>query len=184
MSIKKRKIAYIVANGFDGNVFTSLSLCLAQSGVCITNLGDTLDFNTSKQDKKKMILIEKSFSQVSPWDFDAIIVGDEQTAKTVSKNKKALVFIRNAHVAGRLLIFVGSGAAVLGPACIADNKILPNLDKKTKESLKNYKVDFVNKAVVYEENIISAQSKENIQELCFSVIDALKKFPNSTARAA
>lgn len=174
------RVALVLEGGFDADGYAALRRCLEGAGAEVMILSSDSWGEISDSAGTYRVKPDRSYSEAQQNDFDALIVGDEASARTAQSRPDACSLVSEAVRSAKPVATIGEGAALLVCADVlkgrkvAANQSLADLIRASGGMFKE-------RSLVIDGNIISAKDAAYSEDVCKALSDALRGRPAKAA---
>lgn len=166
-------IAVLVAEGFhDGEAYMPMGY-LINNGYKITVIGPERG-KVKAYNSEFTINIEKSVSEVSPDDFDALILPGGRGPAVLRENDRVIEFVKSFWNTGKVTAAICHGPQVLVTADLLKDLVLTGTGA-IKEEIEQAGATYVDSTVVVTGNLITSRNPQDLNNFSTSIIEALQK---------
>lgn len=169
----RAKIAVMVAEGFhDGEAFMPMGYLMNQ-GYDIVVIGPERG-KVKAYNSDFTIKIEKSVSEVTPHDFDALVLPGGRGPSVLRENEEVIRFVSEFWQTGKVTAAICHGPQVLITAGLLDGRTSTGIGG-IKEELEDAGVNFVDESVVVDDNLITSRMPDDLHDFSKTIAHKLKK---------
>ena len=169
---KKRKIAVLTGEGFqDAEAFMPIGY-LTNRGFEITVIGEKPG-EVKAYNSEFTIQIEKSVTEVSPDEFEALILPGGKAPAELRENEDVVAFAREFFNSGKPTAAICHGPQVLIRAGVMEGKNATAV-KSVKEELEAAGVQYFDESVVVDENLITSRVPDDLNDFSSTIHGRLK----------
>ncbi len=166
------RVAVLVAEGFhDGEAYIPVGYLLNQ-GYEITILGPARG-KVKAYNSEFTINIDKSVSEVSPDDFDALVLPGGRGPAVLREDDNVIDFVRAFWNTGKV-----TAAICHGPQVLVTADVLKGLTSTgtgaIKEEIEQAGAVFVDSTVVVDGNLITSRNPQDLYNFSTSIVEALQ----------
>ncbi|MHB0976912.1 MAG: DJ-1/PfpI family protein [Candidatus Aquicultorales bacterium] len=174
-----RRIAFLLNEGFDGRRFTELRGCLEGAGAEILIMSSA---GESVSDRERSFTLAPALpvSGATVDDFDVLLIGDDDTATSLVSDEAACRLVAEAMRKRMPVVAVGLGPKLLICAGALKGRRSTGAPP-IKEELERAGAMYKDKAIVIDDNLITAKGERYVGNLCESLSDLLHGRPPRAA---
>lgn len=166
------RIAILVAEGFnDSETYMPIGYLINQ-GYEITIIG-TAPGKVKAEISKFTIDIEKAVSEVSPDDFEALILPGGEGPAVLREDDKVVEFVKAFWNTGKVTAAICHGPQVLATADVLKGYTLTGYSG-IKEEIENAGAIFVDSTVVVDRNLITSRNPQDLDNFSTTIVEALQ----------
>lgn len=166
-------VAVLVAEGFhDGEAYMPMGY-LINNGYEITVIGPERG-KVKAYNSEFTINIEKSVSEVSPDDFDALILPGGRGPAVLRENDKVIEFVKSFWNTGKVTAAICHGPQVLVTADLLKGLVLTGTGA-IKDEIEQAGATYVDSTVVVTGNLITSRNPQDLKNFSTSIVEALQK---------
>jgi len=173
MPLKGKNVAIIVANEFDEQEFRQPYERLKEEGAKVTVIGVEANKTLIGHHRRDEALTDASFDDVSPDDFDAVIIPGGYSPDKLRLSQKAVNFVHDMHQQGKLVAAICHAPWLLISANIVRGKTLTSWPSVTID-LKNAGAIVVDREVVIDGNIVTSRNVSDLPAFIQTIINILE----------
>lgn len=162
--LKQKKVAVLVADGFEQIELTSPIEALEQAGaqVDIISLKPGKVRGWQKTDWGDEFEVNKTVAEANPDDYDALTLpGGVLNPDTLRKDPKAVAFVAHFMEAGKPIASLCHGPQVLIETKALDGRTLTSYPS-VKTDLKNAGAEWVDQEVVVDRGLVTSRSPDDL----------------------
>ncbi len=192
MSLKGKKIAFLVANEFEDIELWYPMLRLSEEGAWITIATLSMGFHPRPHVDGKPITGRfgttvpspvhrvgrrfdiKKTSELIPEEYDAIVIPGGYSPDYLRRDPETLKFVKSVASQGKPIATICHGPWVLISAGILKGRKATGV-VAVKDDMVNTGADFVDEPVVVDENIITSRTPDDLPEFCQAIIAVMSK---------
>jgi protease I len=154
------KIALLTGEGFqDAEAMMPLAF-LTNRGATVTVIGtETGEVGSSNGDVT--LLIEKAVADVSPGDFDALVLPGGQAPEKIRANEVAVGFVRDFYASGKPVAAICHGPQLLISAGVVEG-VTMTCYADVAEELQDAGANYQDQPVVRDKNLITSRNPDDI----------------------
>lgn len=188
MSINGKRVAIIVADGFESSEYAVPKKALEQAGATTTTLTITPGEVRGWQNKQwaDAVNVPDSVADASPEEFDAVVLpGGTMSPDTLRQDSGVISFIRAMFDAGKPLAAICHGPWPLINAGIVDTLNVTSYPS-LRHDLENAGAYWTDEPVVVDQGVITSRSPEDLPDFCAKLIEEIgegRHFRESAAEA-
>ncbi|NLN30667.1 MAG: type 1 glutamine amidotransferase [Bacteroidales bacterium] len=166
-------VAVLVAEGFhDGEAYMPMGY-LINNGYKITVIGPERG-KVKAYNSEFTINIEKSVSEVSPDDFDALILPGGRGPAVLRENDRVIEFVKSFWNTGKVTAAICHGPQVLVTADLLKDLVLTGTGA-IKDEIEQAGATYVDSTVVVTGNLITSRNPQDLNNFSTSIVEALQK---------
>ncbi len=159
MDLQGKKVAVLVGRGFQDQEGTVPIEFLRQEGAEVTTIGP--ETGEVKGLHGTTIRVEKTFEEVSPEDFDALVIPGGRSPAYLRKFSAALDFVAGFAATGRPVAAICHGGQLLAAAGLVKGLTMTGYPK-IREEMETAGADFVDREVVTDRNFITSRYPDDL----------------------
>lgn len=171
-----KNVAMIVAAQFEDSEAVEPKKYLEESGAKVTVVGLSNDEVEGKKGAK--LTPDATVENVSPDQFDALVIPGGGSPENLRINDKAVEFTRKFAESGKPVASICHGAQLLISAEVVRGKTMTCV-AKIRDDLKNAGANYVDEALVTDENFITSRIPSDIPQFNEGIGKALAGAPVS-----
>ncbi len=157
---EKTQIAVLVGEGFhDGEAYMPMGY-LTNRGAKVTVIGPEQGL-VKAYNSDFTIMIEKAIHEVSPDDFDALILPGGQAPSHLRENEHVVSFVRDFFNSGKTVAAICHGPQILITAGVMDGVDATGVGG-IKEELEEAGVNYMDESVVIYHNLITSRTPPDL----------------------
>jgi putative intracellular protease/amidase len=168
-NIAGKNLLFLLTEGFDGDRFGQLSGCLAAAGARILVAGLERDAKINSEGRGRSVMCDLSLTEATDDHYEAVIIGDNATARELYNSPAAIRLLKNAWAKGLALVAIDEGAIALLGADLVDHQTIaasPALEKDLRRA--GGAISTKSKAV--SGRILSATAEVDMAAFCRDVV--------------
>lgn len=173
MSLNGKNIAIIVANEFDEQEFRQPYERLKEEGARVVIIGVEAGQTLISHHRQEEITTDVSFDDVSPDDFDAVVIPGGYSPDKLRLSNKAVDFVRGIYNQGKLVAAICHAPWLLISAGIVHGKTLTSWPSVMID-LMNAGAIVVDRAVAIDGNIVTSRNVSDIPAFIQTIINVLE----------
>lgn len=173
MSLQGKKVAIVIANEFDEREFRQPYEKLKQEGAEVVVIGVEAEQILIGHHRQEEVMTDAGFDDVSPDDFDAVIIPGGYSPDKLRLSKTAVGFIRGMYDQGKLVAAICHAPWLLITAGIVRGKMLTSWPSIMID-LENAGANVVDREVVIDGNIVTSRSVSDLPAFIQTVINVLE----------
>jgi protease I len=154
MDLSGKKVVVVVGKGFQDQEGTVPIDFLRDEGAYVvtvgTESGDTEGIHGA------VIPVQKSFGEVNPADFDAMVIPGGKSPAYLREFKEAVDFVKDFAATGKPMAVICHGPQLLAAAGLADGLTMTGYPG-IKEEMEEAGANFIDREVVVDRNIITSR---------------------------
>lgn len=162
MALSGRTIGLLLGPGFDYQQVSRLKqdLRLRDASVLIVGTGETRNVAIVSS-RGDLVKPDSTLSEVSPEDFDALIVPGGGSVKTLASNEQVLTLILGVQAENKPVAAFGNGQLVLAASgLLADRRVAA--PPEIKEALVKAGGEYVDRELVVDHKLVTSRTVEEI----------------------
>lgn len=180
-SLDGRKVAILVADGFEQEELTSPRIALEQAG------GETEIISPSASrvrgwchgDWGSDADVDVPLDAADPEDYDALLLpGGVMNLDQLRSNAVAMAFVKSFVQAGKPLAAIGHGPLALVSSGILRGRTLTSTES-IKADLSNAGAEWRNEAVVIDQGLVTSRNSDDLQAFNHKLIEQLAGKPGA-----
>lgn len=173
MSLRDKHVAIIVANEFDEQEFRRPYERLKSEGAEVTVVSVEANQTLIGHHRQDEVKTDASFDDVSPDDFDAIIIPGGYSPDKLRLSQKAVDFVRAIYSQGKLVGAICHAPSLLITADIVRGKTLTSWPSIMVD-LKNAGAVVVDREVVIDGNIVTSRNVTDLPAFIQTIVNILE----------
>ena len=159
MELSGKKVAVLIGKHFEDSEATEPIAFLEDEGAEVVTVGrDACDV---KGKKGTTIAVEKPFEDVSPEDFDAIVIPGGKSPSHLRKYVPAVEFVKRFADTGGPIAAICHGGQLLATAGLVDGLVMTGYPG-IKEEMEEAGARFMDEEVVVSENYITSRTPKDL----------------------
>jgi protease I len=170
MTQSAKKVAVVLANNYEDVEYTSPAEALRNAGAELTIIGTEKGTITGKKGDTQEA--EKTFDEVSPDEFDMLLIPGGGSPENLRINDDAVRFTREFAESGKPVAAICHGAQLLISAEVIRGRKLTAVNK-IRDDVKNAGGAYVDEALVKDENFITSRVPGDLPVFNEALVDAL-----------
>lgn len=172
MELKGKHIAILIEDLYEDLEFWYPYYRLREAGAEVTTLGTGKDAYEGKHGLPAHS--DKKVDEVSVGDFDAVVIPGGYSPDKMRRHKPLVDFVRDMHEAQKPIAFICHAGWVPISAGILEGRTATSFHA-IRDDMKNAGVEWVDKEVVIDGNLISSRTPDDLPAFCKAIIKSLKK---------
>lgn len=170
-----KKVAVVITKLFEDVEFTSPKEELENAGHTLTTIGFEAGETVEGKKGEASVTIDKSIDDVSPEDFDALLIPGGFSPDQLRKDDRFLEFTRSFSNDSKPIFSICHGPQLLINAEVVKGKDITSV-KQVAVDLKNAGANFYDKEVVIDESgLISSRTPDDLPAFNKAMVDALSE---------
>ena len=154
-------IGVLIDNNFEDIEYTSPVKAFIEADHSIIHIGLREGKPVKGKKKGTLVKIDKSFKDVSPDDFDAILIPGGCSPDNLRGEKEAVDFVKNYFKTDKPIFAICHAPQILITAQVLEGRRVAGW-KSIIQDIKNAGAEFVDEEVVLDGNIISSRGPRDI----------------------
>ena len=164
------KIAVIIDDGFEDSEYSRPARSFRTAGHDLTHIG--LEEGAEVKGKKDtQVTIDKAVGDVSPTDFDALLIPGGYSPDHLRAHPEPVAFVREFAESGKPVFFICHGGQLLITADVLKGRKATGW-KSIAQDLINAGADYRDEEVVVDENFVSSRQPSDLDAF---IRESLKK---------
>ncbi|HEY3375583.1 MAG TPA: DJ-1/PfpI family protein [Candidatus Aquicultor sp.] len=175
MQARGKTVAMLLPNHYNANLFDTLRDCIVGGGGKILIAGFQENEPLTDSMRKEVVTIDVDAQNLSPGDYNALVIVDSSTPEEMIASRKNLNLIRRSYESQKIIGTVDSGVELLIAAIgslLSGRKVTGS--EASRIDLESIGAVFIDKDVVVDEYLITARSVEDAEEFCQVLLDRLQ----------
>lgn len=173
MPLEGKRVAIIIANEFDEREFRQPYERLKQEGADVVVVGVEAEQMLIGHHGQEEVMTDASLDNVSPADFDAVVIPGGYSPDKLRLSQKAVDFVREVYNQGKLVAAVCHAPWLLISADIVRGKLMTAWPSVMID-LKNAGANVVDREVVIDGNIVTSRSVNDLPAFVQTIINVLE----------
>ncbi len=173
MTLEGKRVAIIIANEFDEREFRQPYERLKQEGADVVVVGVEAEQLLMGHHRQEEVMTDASLDDISPDDFDAVVIPGGYSPDKLRLSQKAIDFVREMHNQGKLVAAVCHAPWLLISADIVRGKLMTAWPSVMID-LKNAGANVVDREVVIDGNIVTSRSVTDLPAFIQTIINVLE----------
>ncbi len=170
-----KKVAVVITKLFEDVEFTSPKEELENAGHTLTTIGFEAGETVEGKKGEASVTIDKSIDDVSPEDFDALLIPGGFSPDQLRKDDRFLEFTRSFSNDSKPIFSICHGPQLLINAEVVKGKDITSV-KQVAVDLKNAGANFYDKEVVIDNSgLISSRTPDDLPAFNKAMVDALSE---------
>lgn len=175
------KVAFIVDQLFEDSEFRDPYDRIKQAGHEIVVIGQQAGKEMSGKRGKEKVTIERSVADVSPGEFDALVIPGGYSPDHLRTSVKMVGLTRELFNAGKPVAAICHAGWMLVEADVADGKTVTSAPS-IKTDLINAGARWVDREVVEDENLITSRGPQDLEAFSTAILRQLEQGKAEPAR--
>ncbi len=172
MELKNKRIAILAENLFEDLELWYPLIRMREAGADVVVVGmPGVDRYTGKHGVPASV--DLSADRAAAKDFDAVIIPGGYAPDIMRRHEEMLDLVRDIHEQGGIVAFICHAGWVPISAGIIDGRTVTSFTA-IKDDLVNAGANWVDQAVVQDENLISSRTPADLPDFCRTIIAALQ----------
>lgn len=172
IDMKDKKVAIITGEGFqDAEAIMPVGY-LTTYGIATEVIGEKRG-KVKSYNSNFTINIQKSIDEVSPEDYDALILPGGKAPESLRKNKEIVAFAKTFYQSGKPVAAICHGPQILITAGVMDGKTA-TCYKTVKEELKQSGATYKDQPMVKDGNLITSRNPGDLADFSAAIHEALQ----------
>lgn len=159
LELEKKRVAVVVGKGFQDQEGTVPIEFLRREGAEVVTIGP--DKGQVKGLHGAVIQVEKDFGEVSPEEFDALVIPGGRSPSYLRKFPAAREFVARFAATGKPVAAICHGGQMLAAAGLVDGLIMTGYPR-IREEMEAAGARFVDREVVIDGNIITSRVPDDL----------------------
>jgi protease I len=175
--LKGKRVAVLATDGFEESELIEPVNALRDAGARVDIVSQKRDpIQAFKHhDKSIKIDVNKTFDEVSPDDYDAVLLpGGALNADAIRTNPRAQQFVRQMNAAGKPMAAICHAPWLLVSAGLAKGRTLTSWPTIA-DDLRNAGAQWVDREVVIDENLITSRGPKDIPAFNDAMLGLLRR---------
>ncbi|HZD60994.1 MAG TPA: type 1 glutamine amidotransferase domain-containing protein [Anaerolineae bacterium] len=173
MPLQGKNIAIIIANEFDEQEFRQPYERLREAGANVVVVGVEANQTLIGHHRQDEVSTDASFDNVSPDDFDAVVIPGGYSPDKLRLSQKAISFVHGIYQQGKLVAAICHAPSLLISAEVVRGKTLTSWPSITID-LKNAGAVVVDREIVIDGNIVTSRSVTDLPAFIQTIINILE----------
>lgn len=170
-----KKVAVVITKLFEDVEFTSPKEELEKAGHTLTTIGFEAGETVEGKKGEASVTIDKSIDDVSPEDFDALLIPGGFSPDQLRKDDRFLEFTHSFSNDSKPIFSICHGPQLLINAEVVKGKDITSV-KQVAVDLKNAGANFYDKEVVIDDSgLISSRTPDDLPAFNKAMVDALSE---------
>lgn len=171
MSNSVKKVAFVLADNYEDIEHTSPVDAVRGTGADVTVIGITMDEIKGKKGGSEKP--NKTFGDVSPEEFDMLVIPGGGSPENLRIVDEAVEFTRRFTESGKPVAAICHGAQLLISADVLKDRTVTAVNK-IRDDLKNAGANYIDEALVVDDNLITSRVPGDLDAFNGALVDALK----------
>jgi len=173
VSIEGKKIAIIIGNEYDEREFRQPYERLKDEGAEVVVIGVEANQRLVGHHRQDEVITDASFDDVSPDEFDALVIPGGYSPDKLRLSEKAVNFVRSMYDQGKLVAAICHAPWLLISAGIVKGKTLTSWPSVMID-LENAGANVVTREVAIDGNIVTSRSVTDLPSFIQTIINILE----------
>ena len=165
------KIAVIIDDGFEDSEYSRPAQSFRQAGHDVTHIGLEEGAEVKGKREGTTVTIDKAVGDVSPIDFDALLIPGGHSPDHLRAHPEPVDFVREFAESGKPVFFICHGGQLLITADVLKGRKATGW-KSIARDLINAGADYRDEEVVVDENFVSSRGPDDLDAF---IRESLKK---------
>jgi protease I len=170
MTDSAKKVAVVLANNYEDVEYTSPAEALTNAGAEITIIGT--EKGTVKGKKGDSQEVSKTFDEVTPEEFDMLLIPGGGSPENLRINDGAVAFTKRFTESGKPVGAICHGAQLLISADVLPGRRLTAVNK-IRDDVKNAGGAYVDEPLVTDGNLITSRVPDDLPVFNEALVNAL-----------
>lgn len=170
MISSKPRIAMVIANNYEDSEADSPKAHLENLGAEVVVIGTTMD--TAKGKKGGSLAPNTTFAEVTPSDFDALVIPGGGAPENLRIDDAAVAFTREFVNSGKPVAAICHGPQLLISAKTLEGRTLTSVNK-IRDDIWNAGGNYVDEALVVDGNLITSRTPADLDVFNQAIADAV-----------
>lgn len=171
MSDSGKKVAFVLANNYEDIEHTSPVDALKSAGADVTVIGLSKDTITGKKGGSEEP--DTTFDDANPADFDMLVIPGGGSPENLRIDDRAVAFTKAFVESGKPVGSICHGPQLLISAEVVNGRTITAVNK-IRDDIKNAGANYVDEAVVVDDNLISSRVPGDLDAFNEALVKALK----------
>ena len=184
---KDRKVAIVVADGFEQVELTVPREALAKAGFSVEIVSPSAESTVqgyNHMEKGEAFPVDVPIAKAQPDSYAALLLpGGVHNPDALRQDEKVLDFIRHFFAAGKPVAAICHGPWTLIDAEVASGRRLTSW-ASIKKDLANAGADWVNESVVVDRGLVTSRGPHDLPAFCKKMVEEFLKEPGEGAQEA
>ena len=175
--LKDKKVAILVANGFEESEFTKPYDALKDSGATV----DVVSLKSGKvkawkhKDWGKEVDVDKTVDEVNAKEYDALVLpGGVMNPDQLRMNKDAVRFVKDFMKAGKPVAAICHGPWTLIETSMLEGRTLTSYPS-LKTDLYNAGANWVDQEVVVDNGLVTSRTPDDLPAFCKKMLEEISE---------
>ena len=177
MTQQHPRVAMVLARNFEDVEATSPKEYLEANGAAVTVIGVNRDTITGK--KGASLDADATFADVSPDDFDLLVIPGGGAPENLRIDDAAVAFTRSFVASGKPVGVICHGPQLLISANVLPGRTLTSVNK-IRDDIRNAGGTYVDQGLVVDGNLITSRTPDDLPAFNAALVEALR--PAAAAR--
>jgi len=155
------EIAVVLADLFEDSEFTVPVEGFKKAGHRVVVVGVKAGETVRGKKEGTPVAVEKSFDDVSPGDFDALLIPGGYSPDKLRADEKPVAFVRDFMKTGKPVFSICHGPQILITADVLKGRRITGW-KSIKQDIKNAGAEFLDSEVVVDGNLVSSRQPSDL----------------------
>lgn len=166
-------IGIIIADMFEDVEYTAPARAFREAGHQIVPIGLEKGKTVRGKRNRTLVKIDKSLDEITPPDFDAILIPGGYSPDILRGEDEAVEFIKTFFESGKPIFAICHGPQLLITAQVLEGKKVTGW-KSIIQDIKNAGAEYINQEVVVDDNLISSRGPKDLPVFIKASLNSLK----------
>ncbi|HEY3373775.1 MAG TPA: DJ-1/PfpI family protein [Candidatus Aquicultor sp.] len=172
MKLSGKRIAIVLGDNFNADVYHHLRSCLQGAGATVLVAASNADKELIDNRGRELLQPNLKLDDIQDLAFDVLILSDGSVSDDLRSNNEFHELIRHAHGAGLIIGTIDLSARYLIDAGIAATHSL-TASPELRYELEVHGAEYENEPVWVDGNLISGRLHDDIQAFCDVLVDEI-----------